>query len=190
MIVEIFHHCFLCFLFRLEFYFDQTCSHFFFAGLDPVCANEFDALIRFFSIFGSIPNAALLIFVIIDPFVKPSNRSRLKIFIKYLMLFVQKGYLVNWDHEKAVWDYMFGKQSFNLDPEKLKLVFTEPYFNFTSIQEHTLNLHFNFSFIEIYDPARLHIEIYDPARQNIENCDPARLHIKNYDPARLHIRKL
>ena len=106
---------------------------------------------------------------------------------KYLMLFVQKGYLVNWDHEKAVWDYMFGKQSFNLDPEKLKLVFTEPYFNFTSIQEHTLNFLFNLSFIENYDAVRLCIENYDPARLCIENYDSVRLHIEIYDSARLCI---
>lgn len=53
----------------------------------------------------------------------------------FYMLPFQKGYLVNWDHQKAVWDYMFGKQSFNLQPDKLNLIFTEPYFNFASIQE-------------------------------------------------------
>merc|ERR1719481_1553078 len=52
----------------------------------------------------------------------------------YYMLPFQKGYLVNWDHQKTVWDYMFGKHSFNLQTEKLNLVFTEPYFNFSSIQ--------------------------------------------------------
>ena len=92
---------------------------------------------------------------------------------------------MNWDHEKAVWDYMFGKQSFNLDPEKLKLVFTEPYFNFTSIQEHTLNFLFNLSFIENYDPARLCIENYDSVRLRIEIYDSARLCIENYYSVRL-----
>lgn len=52
----------------------------------------------------------------------------------YLLPF-QKGYLVNWDHQKTVWDYVFGKECLNLRPEKLNLIFTEPYFNFSSIQE-------------------------------------------------------
>ena len=52
----------------------------------------------------------------------------------YLLPF-QKGYLVNWDHQKTVWDYVFGKNCFNLRPENLNLIFTEPYFNFSSIQE-------------------------------------------------------
>jgi len=52
----------------------------------------------------------------------------------YLLPF-QKGYLVNWDHQKTVWDYIFGKNCSNLRPENLNLIFTEPYFNFSSIQE-------------------------------------------------------
>ena len=52
----------------------------------------------------------------------------------YLLPF-QKGYLVNWDHQKTVWDYVFGKECFNIRPDNLNLIFTEPYFNFTSIQE-------------------------------------------------------
>jgi len=53
----------------------------------------------------------------------------------FYLLPTQKGYLVNWDHQKTVWDYLFGKQCFNLKPEDTKLIFTEPFFNFTSIQE-------------------------------------------------------
>ena len=34
-----------------------------------------------------------------------------------------------------MWDYLFGKHCFKLDASNLKLVFTEPYFNFTSIEE-------------------------------------------------------
>ena len=45
-----------------------------------------------------------------------------------------QGYLVNWDHQKTVWDYLFGKQCFGLKPEDTNLVFTEPFFNFMSIQ--------------------------------------------------------
>ena len=53
----------------------------------------------------------------------------------YYMLPFQKGYLVNWDHQKTVWDYVFGKACFNMDIDKFDLIFTEPYFNFTSIKE-------------------------------------------------------
>jgi actin-related protein 6 len=53
----------------------------------------------------------------------------------FYVLPFQKGYLVNWDHQKTVWDHLFGKQCFNLQPEQLRFIVTEPYFNFASIQE-------------------------------------------------------
>lgn len=55
----------------------------------------------------------------------------------YYMLPFQKGYLVNWDHQKTIWDYLFGSSCFNMDDNlsKFDLVFTDPYFNFTSIKE-------------------------------------------------------
>ncbi|KAK8761008.1 hypothetical protein V5799_027727 [Amblyomma americanum] len=52
----------------------------------------------------------------------------------YLLPF-QKGYLVNWEVEKQIWDYMFGKDVFNCQFEETCLILTEPYFNFTSIRE-------------------------------------------------------
>ncbi|KAK8757328.1 hypothetical protein V5799_005040, partial [Amblyomma americanum] len=45
------------------------------------------------------------------------------------------GYLVNWEVEKQIWDYMFGKDVFNCQFEETCLILTEPYFNFTSIRE-------------------------------------------------------
>lgn len=55
----------------------------------------------------------------------------------FYMLPFQKGYLVNWDHQKTVWDYLYGSQCFNIENQlsKLDLIFTEPYFNFNSIKE-------------------------------------------------------
>jgi len=53
----------------------------------------------------------------------------------FYMLPFQKGYLVNWDHQKTLWDHLFGKQSFHLKCDELNLVVTEPYNNFSSIQE-------------------------------------------------------
>ncbi|KAG0411517.1 hypothetical protein HPB47_011345 [Ixodes persulcatus] len=52
----------------------------------------------------------------------------------YLLPF-QKGYLVNWDIEKQVWDYMFGKDVFNVKYEDTCIILTEPFFNFPSIRE-------------------------------------------------------
>ncbi len=52
----------------------------------------------------------------------------------YILPF-QKGYLLNWEHQKTVWDYVFGKSCLNVEPQSKDLIFTEPYFNFASIQE-------------------------------------------------------
>ena len=54
----------------------------------------------------------------------------------YILPF-QKGYLVNWDHQKTVWDYLFGSSCFKMDHKlsAIDLIFTEPYFNFNSIKE-------------------------------------------------------
>ncbi|XP_071500299.1 actin-related protein 6-like [Diadema antillarum] len=53
----------------------------------------------------------------------------------YYMLPFQKGYLVNWDVQRQVWDYMFGKELMALDCPDTTAVITEPYFNFSSVQE-------------------------------------------------------
>ena len=37
--------------------------------------------------------------------------------------------------QKTVWDYVFGKSCFNVDTAAKHVVFTEPYFNFASIQD-------------------------------------------------------
>ena len=46
-----------------------------------------------------------------------------------------QGYLVNWDVQKTVWDYLFGKDVFNVNHTNTTMIVTEPYFNFSSIQE-------------------------------------------------------
>ncbi|XP_042571330.1 actin-related protein 6-like isoform X1 [Cyprinus carpio] len=50
----------------------------------------------------------------------------------------QKGYLVNWDVQRKVWDHLFGKDMFKVDFADTNIVITEPYFNFSSIQD-TMN---------------------------------------------------
>ncbi|KAK3578879.1 hypothetical protein CHS0354_010239 [Potamilus streckersoni] len=53
----------------------------------------------------------------------------------YYLLPFQKGYLVNWEVEKQVWDHMFGKDMLQVDFNEASIIMTEPYFNFRSIQE-------------------------------------------------------
>lgn len=51
----------------------------------------------------------------------------------YILAF-QKGYLINWDVQKTVWDYIFGQDCCAVDFSN-PLIITEPQFNFSSIQE-------------------------------------------------------
>ncbi|KAK5866752.1 hypothetical protein PBY51_011303 [Eleginops maclovinus] len=52
----------------------------------------------------------------------------------YILPF-QKGYLVNWDVQRKVWDHLFGKEMFKVDFADTSVIITEPCFNFSSIQE-------------------------------------------------------
>ncbi|CAK9815391.1 Actin-related protein 6 [Anthophora plagiata] len=52
----------------------------------------------------------------------------------YILPF-QKGYLVNWDVQKTVWDYVFSKECCPVNLNQLSIVVTEPLFNFSTIQE-------------------------------------------------------
>ena len=73
----------------------------------------------------------------------------------YLLPF-QKGYLVNWDTQRQVWDYLFS--NLKLTPKDLNLIFTEPPFNFPSIQESLHEVFFEeyqFSSILISSPTTL-----------------------------------
>ncbi|KDQ15131.1 hypothetical protein BOTBODRAFT_131733 [Botryobasidium botryosum FD-172 SS1] len=47
----------------------------------------------------------------------------------------EKGYLTDWDTEKAIWDKLFSSSGTNVDTRQLSLLVTEPYFNLSSIQE-------------------------------------------------------
>ncbi|MCL4119484.1 UNVERIFIED_CONTAM: hypothetical protein GTU68_019164 [Idotea baltica] len=58
----------------------------------------------------------------------------------YILPF-QKGYLLNWDVQKNIWDHIFGKDVFNLN-SNTTVVLTEPLLNFTSIQEATCEIFF------------------------------------------------
>lgn len=42
---------------------------------------------------------------------------------------------MNWDVQRKVWDHLFGKEMFKVDFADTSVIITEPYFNFSSIQE-------------------------------------------------------
>lgn len=42
---------------------------------------------------------------------------------------------MNWDIQKTVWDYVFSKDCCKADFSEMPLIVTEPYFNFSTIQE-------------------------------------------------------
>ncbi|ESO89188.1 hypothetical protein LOTGIDRAFT_229086 [Lottia gigantea] len=69
----------------------------------------------------------------------------------YYMLPFQKGYLVNWDIERQVWDHMFGKDCLQVDFNETTAIVTEPHFNFPSVQESM-----NEVFFEEYQFKALH----------------------------------
>ncbi|XP_015592076.1 actin-related protein 6 [Cephus cinctus] len=63
----------------------------------------------------------------------------------YILPF-QKGYLINWDIQKTVWDYIFSKEQCSANLSQMPLFITEPHFNFPSIQEAMTEI-----FFEEYD---------------------------------------
>ncbi|GJE94184.1 actin family protein [Phanerochaete sordida] len=47
----------------------------------------------------------------------------------------EKGYLVDWDAEKAIWDGIFRKEFLGIEPSESSLLITEPYFNLPKLQD-------------------------------------------------------
>jgi len=58
----------------------------------------------------------------------------------YLLSF-QKGYIVNWDYQRQVWDRIF-KNVLKKSTAGAELIITEPCFNFTSVQENMTEIFF------------------------------------------------
>ncbi|KAF8887162.1 actin-related protein Arp6 [Infundibulicybe gibba] len=48
---------------------------------------------------------------------------------------MEKGYLVDWDAQKAVWDGLFSEEVLDINTTESSLLITEPYFNLPNIQE-------------------------------------------------------
>ncbi|KAK0086696.1 hypothetical protein PV325_002693 [Microctonus aethiopoides] len=60
----------------------------------------------------------------------------------FYMLPFQKGYLVNWDVQKTVWDYILSKECCSVNLNQGSVVLTEPLFNFAPIQEAAAEIFF------------------------------------------------
>lgn len=53
----------------------------------------------------------------------------------YYILSYQRGYLINFDIQKTLWDYMFSNECCPVQFSETPLIITEPIYNFHSIQE-------------------------------------------------------
>lgn len=52
----------------------------------------------------------------------------------YILPF-QKGYVINWDIQKTVWDYVLSKECCSVNLSHMPAILTEPLFNFPNLQE-------------------------------------------------------
>jgi len=92
----------------------------------------------------------------------------------FYMLSYQKGYLVNWDHQKTVWDYTFGNKGFNLSPRSTGLIMTEPYFNFTSIREGLSEILFEeYQFNSVLRTHPADLSVYNAVSSGITDTNAA-----------------
>ncbi|KAK7503270.1 hypothetical protein BaRGS_00005535 [Batillaria attramentaria] len=88
----------------------------------------------------------------------------------YYLLPFQKGYLVNWDIERQVWDHMFGKDCCKVDFNETTLVVTEPCLNFQSIQEAMTEVLFEeYQFKAIYRCNAPHLSQYKYSKKDSQN---------------------
>lgn len=53
----------------------------------------------------------------------------------FYILPYQKGFLINWDTQKTIWDFIFSKECCPVNFSETPLIITEPIYNFSSIQE-------------------------------------------------------
>lgn len=84
---------------------------------------------------------------IIPNFISKAKNERRKVFFGdqlndckdysglFYVLPFQKGYLVNWDVQRQLFDYIFRKETLKFDASDVNIVISEPQFNFTSVKE-------------------------------------------------------
>lgn len=75
----------------------------------------------------------------------------------YYLLPFQKGYLVNWDTQRQIWDHVY-QSLLKITPSDLNLIITEPPFNFQSVRDAMIEVLFEeygFSSITLTLPSSL-----------------------------------
>lgn len=86
----------------------------------------------------------------------------------YILPF-QKGYLVNWDVQKTVWDYVFSKECCPMNLNQLSIVVTEPLFNFSTVQEAMTEIFFEE--YECQSLLRINASTLSCYQYKAENCN-------------------
>lgn len=76
----------------------------------------------------------------------------------FYILPVTKGYIVNWETQKNIWNYLFRSKFTLNDCTDTSILMTEPYFNFRSVDENLLEILFEeykFKRVALVNPASL-----------------------------------
>lgn len=55
----------------------------------------------------------------------------------YYILPHQKGFIVNWDVQREIWEYVISRKFNKMTPKETDIIITEPHFNFKPIQNNT-----------------------------------------------------
>ena len=85
---------------------------------------------------------------------------------------IDRGYVVNWDLQKEIWDHIF-KKVLKIKPKECHLVLTEPPFNLPAImheQDEVIFNHFGFKSALICSPASLVLADYFNKRPREAGC--------------------
>ncbi|KAG8928772.1 Actin- protein 6 [Tulasnella sp. 418] len=83
----------------------------------------------------SIPNAIVRSKADKKMYIGPDMINCHDYFALHYRLPFDRGYLTDWDTEKAIWDLSFSKSALSADPRELSLLVTEPYFNLPAIKD-------------------------------------------------------
>ncbi|KRX70473.1 Actin-related protein 6, partial [Trichinella sp. T6] len=113
--------------------------------------------------------------------VMKSKRERRRVFVGdeveecgdcsslFYSLPIQKGYLLNWEVQRKVWDHLLGPTRHNIDCKNTCLVITQPMFNFNSIREAMYEVIFeHYGFHSLYTNTAPVFSAYKYAYENHE----------------------
>lgn len=91
----------------------------------------------------------------------------------YSILAFQKGYLVNWDVERQIFEHILGPSLLNANPQELNLTFTEPPLNFSSIQDTMDEIFFEeYGFKSLTRVTAANLTAYNYTHSTTGNSDP------------------